>query len=265
MVYQIPRGGIADNAIDTDKLATDAVQSADIGTAAVTLEKLSSDAKKYGTYSETATNQSITLVEADLNQFLYLDAPASGNTYAITLPLLADTTIGFWITFVTNGAWGDSDDYVTVIPATGDSINTIGATNIKITSPESGSTTVTIVRGLDGWIVTDYSTRSRLSNKTSNSIYDSLDLPTAASISQQASSELVYITSSTSLYSLNSSPANGSMVTFVFENAIDPSDLEIVSAGNANDIMGEDSLIVDTPVTSLTLIFVNRTIGWRLI
>jgi len=265
MVYQIPRGGIADNAINTDKLSTNAVQTGDIQDGVVTLSKLSSDAKKYGTYSETATDQSITLVEADLNQFLYLGAPASGNTYTVTLPLLGDTTIGFWITFVTDGVWGDPDDYVSVVPVPGDSINTISSTSIKITSPVSGTTTVTIVRGLNGWIVTDHSTLSRLNDKTSNKIYDSLDLPTAASITQQASSELVYITSSTSLYSLVTTPPNGSMVTFVFENSTDPSNLEIVSAGNSNDIMGEDSLIVDTPVTSLTLIFVNKTIGWRLI
>lgn len=265
MVYQIPRGGIANDAINTDKLAIDAVQSADIGTAAVTLDKLSSDAKKYGTYSETPTDQSITLTEEDLNQFLYLGDPSSGINYTVTLPALVDTTIGFWITFVAEGSLGGSDRYVTVTATGSDKINSLTNTSVKISSPGSGCTTVTIVRGLDGWIVTDYSTVSRVSNKTFNNIYDGLDLPTAASILQQTNNELVYITSSTSLYSLKSTPANGSMVTLVFENSIDASDLEIRSSGNVYDIMGEESLIVDTPVTSLTLIFVNTTIGWRLI
>ena len=43
MVYQIPRGGIANNAIDTTKLAGDAVETADIADSAVTTAKINDE------------------------------------------------------------------------------------------------------------------------------------------------------------------------------------------------------------------------------
>ena len=264
MVYQIPRGGIADDAINTNKLSLDAVQSSDIADGAVTLDKLAVDSKKFGTYSETPANLNLTLNVSDLNQFVYLDPPATGSFYTITLPEIDVTPIGYWITLVTTQNWADVTHYALVSSQTGDSINGYVNNSVKISAIFNGVTTVTISLGVDGWVVKEYKTTGIVSDKNGSNLYDGYVTSTSSEINQKTLSELVYITSSTSKYNLSTGVSNGSMVTFLFENTLEPSNLEIASASGNALIMGESSLIVDIPLASLTLTYVNSTIGWRI-
>lgn len=264
MVYQIPRNGIADNAINASKLATDAVLTGNIANGAVTSDKLSTNAKQFETFSPTPTNQNLALTFENLNKFIYLNPPSAGNFYDITLPEINDTPLGYWVTFVTSNSWNTPIAYADVKIASLDKLNGIVDSFVRIQSIRNGNTSVTILRGIDGWIVIDYTTTSVLQSKNSNNSYDQYQYDiVSTTVDQKSNSELVYITSNISTYNLNSSPSNGSIVTLLFENIKDASNL-VINAGGAQ-IMGDSSLVVNLPIASLTLTYVNNTVGWRIL
>lgn len=97
MAYQIPTGGIENLAVTGIKLANNGV----------TLDKLSSDSRKFSPYDSAPITSNTVITTADVNQYVFLGY--SGSTYTITIPAAGDVTDGDWFTFVADGSFSAND------------------------------------------------------------------------------------------------------------------------------------------------------------
>jgi len=261
MVYQIPRDGIANNAITSVKIQDGAVTTNKIGNLQVTLAKLSADAKKYGTYSATPIRSNTTLTSAQVNQFIYLGHDG-GTNYTITLPNASDVNDGDWFTFVATDEFADDSyaninrDKATIQTSGGGGINGFPATtSLEV---DEAYSIVSIVSYEDVWIVFNRSSGTRFNSGEDISIQE-LDLAreykfisstsgTGASISTEANG--FYRADGNATFTLPSNPNTGDRVTISLQG--DDTD-EVLVQRNGNLINGlAEDMTIDVPWVTVT-------------
>ena len=252
MAYQIPRDGIEDGAINTTKLAI----------ASVTADRLAGDVRKYELYSANPINSTTQIASSDVNKFVYLEH--TGTDYTITLPQAALIANGSWFTFVTDGTF-DGNVKATINPFLNDSAIQGTASGLSLAG---NNVTVTLTLYNSVWRVVSRSRSKNVSINNASSSYDDYYAQYSASIALDFENILVFILDNgvTSQFVLPSNPVNGQTYTFMFENSEDASNYTINS--NGKSIMGNpnnENLIIDVPVTSLTLTYFDNTHQWRII
>jgi hypothetical protein len=118
------------------------------------------------------------------------------------------------------------------------------------------------------WRVVSRSRSKNVSINNASSSYNTYYEQSLASVSLDVENLLVFILDNgvTSQFILPSNPVNGQTYTFMFENSEEASNYIINS--NGKSIMGNpnnENLIIDVPVTSLTLTYFDNTHQWRII
>ena len=243
MVYQIPRGGIANNAIDTTKLAGEAVESADIATAAVTFDKLSGDARRQNITRLEGSTATLTLTEVQSNGNVLVDC--SVNAKLILLP--ASPSSGTWVT-VSDIKKNSSVNAITIRPNSANSINegTDGADYIL----NSNGVSITLVYDADNtnWVLSNTDIKDNVFTTNANTSIRPGDF--------------CVVTQDNITLTLPASPVSGNIITINMAGTY----TNVTVARNGKQIMGlSENLIINIPNTTVTLLYVNDTVQWRIV
>lgn len=261
MAYQIPKDGIANNSISSDKLQDGSVVTNKIGNLQVTLAKLSSDAKKYGTFTTSPLQISTTLTASQVNQFIYLGHDGSTN-YTVTLPLASDVNDGDWFTFVATDEFTDNSyaninrDKVTIQTPGGGGINGFPAsTSLEI---DEAYSIVSIVSYNDEWIIYSRTPGTRYNTGEDISVQDfdvqrdfkfiSSTSGTGSSVNTEANG--FYRADGNATFVLPSNPNYGDKVTISLQGN---NTTGVTVERNGNEINGlAEDMTIDIPWATVT-------------
>ena len=261
MAYQIPRDGIANNSISSNKLQDGSVTTNKIGDSQVTLVKLASDAKKYGSFSGTPVNTNVTLTVAQVNQFVYLGHNGSNN-YTVTIPDASSVNDGDWFTFVGTDEFTDNSyaninrDKATIQVSGGGGINAFpNTTSLEI---DEAYSVVSIVSYEDAWIIYSRTSGTRFNSGDDISVQDfevqrdyrfiSATNGTGDTVSTEANG--YYRADGNATFTLPSNQNDGDKVTISLQG--DSTDSVLVER-NGNEINGiAQDMTVDIPWVTVT-------------
>lgn len=269
MVYQIPRDGISNNAISSVKIEDGAVTTNKIGNLQVTLAKLSADAKRYATYQSTPITANVSLTNAQVNTFVFIGH--SGTNPIVTIPIASDVNDGDWFTFVTNEDYDSFPNaaaltkYAQIKTTTGGGIDGLNTSDSIFI--DTAFSSITLVSYEDIWRIVnvspalvDYASGSpRVSDYLAGTEYASIQ-STNGNVTAGPNS-FISVTSEGQTVTLPSDPKSGDKVTINVAGEF----VETLIARNGNQIMGlAEDMILDVPYATLTLIYVNSTVQWRI-
>lgn len=256
MVYQIPKDGIANNAVTSLKILNSAVITDKILNGAVTLPKLGSDAKRFPILGSTPITANTSLTNAQVNQYIFVGYNAANPVF--TLPLIADVNDGDWFSFITNEDYATAGRQVTINPGSGDSIDGFAAdAGLVIDIPFSGTTLV----AFDGkWYILDTQVSSQSQKVANNRRYAVVN--TTSTNYTLEPGEFLSVTADGITVTLPADPLDGETVSINLAG-----DFQNVKVGrNGKEILGvPEDLIIDTPYATVTFIYVNSTVQWRVI
>lgn len=261
MAYQIPKDGIANNSISSDKLQAGSVTTNKIGDAQVTLAKLASDAKKYGTYAATPLRANATLTTAQVNQFIYLGHDGSTN-YTVTLPLASDVNDGDWFTFVATDEFADNSyaninrDKATIQTSGGGGINGFPATtSLEI---DEAYSVVSIVSFEDTWLIFNRTPGTRFNSGEDISVqdfdvareYKFISSVSGAGANVNTEANGFYRADGNATFILPSNPNYGDKVTISLQG---DDTVEVLVLRNGNQINGlTEDMVIDIPWVTVT-------------
>jgi len=255
MVYQIPRDGITNNAISSLKINNSAVITDKILNGAVTLAKLGTDAKRFPILGSTPISANTSLTDAQVNQYVFVGYNTANPV--LTLPLISDVNSGDWFSFITNEDYEVTGRNVTINPGTGDQIDGFAANDgIVIDTPFSGVTLVSF----DGrWYILDTQLSSRSRVVTNGRKYVTNSTSTNYTLE---SGEFLSVLTDGITVTLPPNPLDGDTVSVNLAGDF----INVTLDRNGKEIMGlAEDLILDSPYSTTSLVYVNSTVQWRLI
>lgn len=261
MAYQIPRDGIANNSISSNKLQDGSVTTNKIGNNEVTLDKLSADAKKFGTFDATPVRSSVTLTSSQVNQFIFL-GHNGGTNYTITLPDASDVNDGDWFNFVATDEFADNSyaninrDKATIQVSGGGGINAFpNTTSLEI---DEAYSVVGLVSYEDEWIIYSRTSGTRFNSGDDISVQDfevqrdyrviSATSGTGDTVSTEANG--YYRADGNATFTLPSNANYGDKVTISLQG--DDTDSVLIDR-NGNQINGlAEDMTIDIPWATVT-------------
>lgn len=265
MAYQIPTGGIENLAVTGLKLANNGV----------TLDKLSSDSRRFSPYDSTPITSNTIITTADVNQYVFLGH--SGSNYTVTIPAAGDVSDGDWFTFVADSSFSAND---------ANTANLVNATRAQIDANGNGTingqddqvflidpySSITLVSFEDDWRIVNVSPGLRLlSNVDFNTPDDAIarrelkgisDLVTANTTAEPG--EFIRVSTNGITITLPANPVRGDRVLISLEG----DNVNDVTIGrNGKRINGlEEDLSIDIPWVTVTLRYSGdgTTNEWRI-
>jgi hypothetical protein len=243
MVYQIPKAGIANNAIDQFKLEDGAVTNNKIGDSQITLAKLSGDARRQSVTRLEGSTATLTLTEALSNGNVLVDC--SVNAKLILLP--ASPSSGTWLT-ISDIKKNSAVNAITIRPDGANSINE-GTNGVDYILNSNGASITFVYDAINAnWVLSNTDIKDNVFTANANTSIRPGDF--------------CVVTQDNITLTLPASPVSGNIITINMAGTY----TNVTVARNGKQIMGlSENLIINIPNTTVTLLYVNDTVQWRII